>query len=274
MTSIKTLSDAKFRILSDEVYRLTGVTLDRSKQVMLSGRLGRHMRSLGLSTVDEYLAEVRKPGKIQDAFVDKVTTHKTSMFRTTSVWRTMTEEVLPELAANKGSARIWSGASSTGQEPASLAVVCSHQQRQTPGFRWSVLASDVSPGMVQATAEGRFDRKVVTDGARRFPGLSVTSYFDGQPGDPEMQLKREQRAGIMTRRHNLLKPAPGSGFDLIFLRNVIIYFSPADKSKVIRNAKRALAPGGLLIIGESESLLEEDEEGLELLNHCIYKAAA
>jgi len=268
------LKPDEFEALRQEVYRLTGVTLADGKLMMLSGRVRRHMNRLGLTECSEYLRQIRQRGEAQDHFVDAVTTHKTSLFRTTSVWNRLIEELLPELASQHTTVRLWSGAASRGHEPASLAIACEHVARGPLRMRWSVLATDVSPGMVTATRAACFEQAEIREASLRFPRIDIPGSFErARPSEPR-RLKSGLRGGLCAAQHNLLSQPPSVGFHMIFLRNVIIYFSQRDKVQVIQNARRALVDGGVLVIGESEALLKGEAYGLEYIDHCFYRRVA
>lgn len=254
----------------EEVYRHTGITMDESKKTMLTGRLRRRTHALELPSFEEYLRFLRENPDEIERFIDAVTTNKTSMFRTRSVWAYLAETWLPEhLAAGNRSVAAWSAASSSGQEAASLAITLA-KAAETQRFTWRVTASDISDAMVQTARQQTFEAARIRRDAAAAPGLDPSGYF-GPPDDKGCrQLNQDLRRNMTFMQHNLFDRAPVRRIDLLFVRNVIIYFSPEDKRRVLERALETMRPGGLLVIGESESLVGTHDD-LELVSHCIYR---
>ena len=244
-----------------EVHARTGISMELSKGILLRSRLRRRATKLGLDSFEAYLTYLRDHPEEERHFVDAVTTNMTSFFRTRSVWRYLADTWAPE---QRRTVDLWSAACSTGEEPASLALV-SEARLSVP---WRVLASDVSRGMVEQAATQRFEvRKLVQAAAAAPAKVPVQQAFD-----PDGALHGRLKAHMRFRQHNLFD-APPRRFDLILARNVLIYFSPTDKLRVVRRLLGALKPDGMLVIGESESLVHLDE-GLTLVQPCCYRRAA
>lgn len=264
------LTDRDFTKLTGVVYDLTGVTVDDSKRSMLSSRIRRRLRALELDTFSEYITKLSNGELSADEtlqFIDTVTTHKTSFFRTPSVWKFLREEFAKEEYEGRY-LDVWSAASSTGQEPYSLAMMLrAIRGGLSAEAKWRVTASDVSQLTVDKAAEGRYERKDVHGANAEQPKLDVLRNFDVD-GDVAT-VKKELKDGVKFRTHNLLDPMRGS-FDAVLVRNVIIYFSESDTQKVVEQATDAVKPGGLLVIGESESLIARGGR-LEYEAPCIYR---
>lgn len=264
------LSDREFDRLARSIHGLTGVTVDDTKRSMISSRVRRRLRALELETFSEYI-EMLSAGKLSseeiESFVEAVTTHKTSFFRTPSIWNVLREE-FERLSAEGRSIEAWSAACSTGEEPHSLAMMLRAVTKG--GARWRVTGSDVSPLTVETARAGSFDEEQVRAAATARPDADVLACFDFEDGRAQAtrELGRSMRFGV----HNLLDPQ-SSRFDVALLRNVIIYFSEDDTRRVVDHVVASLAPEGLLVIGESESLLGRDD-GLEYLAPCIYRKSA
>ncbi|MEL6712516.1 MAG: CheR family methyltransferase [Planctomycetota bacterium] len=264
------LTDSDFSRLSGLVHDLTGVTVDGTKRSMLSSRIRRRLRALELDTFHEYIQRLASgdmdPEEIE-VFIQTVTTHTTSFFRTPSVWDFLEEEFRSERFDGRDVA-VWSAASSTGQEPFSLAMLLrAVRGRDARVGRWSVTASDVSALTVEQARAGRFDRADVEAAAAARPAFDALGCFELQ--EEAAVATRELASAIDFRTHNLLDPMQGR-FDAVLLRNVIIYFSEADTQRVIDHATAAIRPGGLLVIGEAESLVARGG-GLEFEAPCIYR---
>ncbi len=264
------------KILSEfiqEVHRHTGISMDAGKQTMLSGRLRRRARALDLETFGDYLDYLRSTPNEVEHFVNVVTTNKTSMFRTQSVWTYLRETWLPQhVGSGHKSVTAWSAACSSGQEAASLAVTFAESAKTNP-FRWRVVASDISSEMVDSARSQTFAADRIKRDAASAPGFDPDSYFGRPSTEGTRQLAAALRRNMSFRTHNLFDRAPLTRVDLVVVRNVIIYFSTEDKLRVVSRALDAMTPGGLLIIGESESLVGARDD-IELVDHCIYKRKA
>lgn len=262
------LTDESFQALSEIIYELTGVSVDDTKRSLLKNRLGRRVRELELDSMEEYIELLQdRRGRRSEVknFVDVVTTHKTSFFRTTSVWDAIEKEV-NDPPSPGGRFTAWSGASSTGQEAYSMAMLLASQAPPTIKS-WSIQASDVSPLTVARAEKGEYALDDVNGAAALRPTYGVESYFEGE-GETRTVV-RSIRDRVRFKTHNLLERMNDS-FDVVFLRNVIIYFSEEDKRRVIGHAIEAVKPGGLLILGESESMCSS-EPRVNYEGPCLYR---
>lgn len=271
MDALGAIQDDTFESLSQEVYRRTGIHLDDTKRQMLEGRMRRQARKSGFDDYDAYLQSIRdaRGGSAEvDAFIDAITTNKTSFFRTRSVWEYLWNDFLPERGGAGGGLRWWSAACSTGQEAASVAALCeAFRRRQSPGMHYEVLGSDISPAMVTTASEQTFDAAGVS--ATSLPGgTPLKSFFrfkdDSATLDPSIHRR------LKFKRHHLFEPIGKKLFDVVLLRNVVIYFTPEDRAKVVKLALQALKPDGLLVAGEAESPQQYSDE-VEFVAPCIYR---
>lgn len=255
--------------LAREVRRRTGVTIDPSKSSLLLSRVARRVRALNLEGPGAYLRlieDLQETSAEIDEFLDVVTTHKTSFFRTPSVWRRLWQEFGRDAVSRSFDA--WSCACSIGHEPFSLAAVGAAAAAERPGLRWSVLATDVSPKSVARASSDLFED--VHDPGLTEAGFPPLDHFE-RTADGKMQASRVLRSRMKFQTHNLMERRSGS-FDVALLRNVLIYFEEDDKRTIVENVLSTIRPGGLLVIGESESLLERDAR-LEYLEPCIFRAS-
>lgn len=263
-------SQSLFEGLAAEVYRHTGVTVDESKKSMLSSRIRRRVRALGLGSPDEYLDLLQtldaKAAEIKE-FIDVVTTHKTSFFRTGSVWDWL-EKSLEEEPDKWRTFDAWSCACSNGQEAYSLALTADRAAKHRSGLRWSVTATDVAQITVDRAAQGSYPASDVAAISKLRPHVDPDAYFD-QAQDDNRTVKAGLKSKVRFSQANLLVKS-SKKYDIAFLRNVLIYFTEADKEKVVQNVLSTLRPGGVLVIGESESLLQR-EGSLEYVAPCIYQ---
>lgn len=268
--SAKRRDEAVLSRLVEEAKRKTGVTWDPSRASVLAGRLRRRCRALGLDGLEDYLQYIQDAARDDVEwlqFLDVVTTHKTSFFRTRSVWEFLHEEIRSGYEA-RGGVRMWSAASSTGEEAASLAILANALAAERGSGTWSVLASDVSPLTVERARACEHDIASIQVAAAAWPKIPVEESF-AEPEDGLRKLKAPLRTKMRFRQHNLLQPA-GQIFDIVLMRNVTIYFTPEDKDLAVGHACQALEKGGVLVIGEAESLVNQSY-GLEYLAPCIYR---
>jgi len=242
------------------VYRESGINLSADKKTMVEIRIKRRLRSLGISSFGQYCDYVFAPEGRESELVnliDVITTNKTDFFREAGHFEYLVSKALPDLAARKGSTRkslVWSAGCSTGEEPYTLAFVLSEYAQEVAGFRFSVLATDICTAVLAKAATGIFKSeslKAVPQGLRR-------KYFM-RSRDPQSDLFRvvpEMRALIEFRRLNFMDADFGlaDSPEVIFCRNVIIYFDRPTQVRLLEKLTRQLAPGGYFFAGHSESL--------------------
>lgn len=230
------------------VYDKAGITLDDSKEYLLKSRLEPLAKARGVDLA-ELGRQARWNPQIADAVVEAMTTNETSFFRDVALWKTLTG-LLPELG--KGAAQrlrplaIWSAACSSGQEAYSIAMLAKEL-----GIRVSVYGTDIDSAVVEKAKSGSYLRMEVNRGlaARR-----LIQNFTQHPGDT-WQVNPDIRACCSFQVANLLDRPTGGPYDLVLLRNVLIYFDDTVRRRVLAHVEAAVRPGGYLILGASESLL-------------------
>ncbi len=256
------LSQRDFGRLSAFVHEHCGIKLPPSKKTMLEARLRRRLRALEMTSYDDYCDYLFGPdGQEKEVvrMIDLVTTNKTDFFREPAHFDFLARTCLPELCdAGRGGAwrklTVWSAGCSTGEEPYTLAMVLSDFAESRPGLRFSIVATDISTRVLEKAALGIYDedrvapvpapmkRKYLLKSRDRSRGLvrvapSVRSLVDFR------------RLNLMDGDFGLREPA-----DVIFCRNVIIYFDKATQEGLVNRFTRQLAPGGYLFLGHSETL--------------------
>ena len=258
------LTKSDFDKIRSLVYRESGINLSSDKKTMVEIRIKRRLRSLGISSFDQYCDYVFAPEGRESELVnliDVITTNKTDFFREAGHFEYLVSKALPDLAARKGSIRkslVWSAGCSTGEEPYTLAFVLSEYAQECTGFRFSVLATDICTAVLAKAAAGIYKAeslKAVPQGLRR-------KYFM-RSRDPQSDLFRvvpEIRALIDFRRLNFMDADFGltESPEIIFCRNVIIYFDRPTQVKLLEKLTRQLATGGYFFAGHSESLQNMD----------------
>jgi chemotaxis protein methyltransferase CheR len=226
-----------FKQYSDIVYSQCGIKLNGDKKELLSARLGRRLRKLGL-TADQYLKLIKSDLRELDAFVDAVSTNHTFFFRESAAFQTIDDRCRD----------IWCAASSSGEEPYSLAAYCHHR-----GIRATILATDISASCLEKGRRGIYP----IESSKHIPASILKQCFQKgtRQWDGVMRVKPDIKKRVRFERFNLLTdPAPNTTFDIIFCRNVMIYFDHPTKEKVVSKLCRALNKGGYFIIGGAESL--------------------
>jgi len=254
------LSKADFERLRTLIYSEAGINLTPDKKAMMEIRIKRRLQSLDISSYSDYCDHLfSSRGKETELvhLVDVITTNKTDFFREAGHFEYLVAKALPDLAARGGVARtslVWSAGCSSGEEPYTLAMVLSEYAQTHAGFRFSVLATDISTQVLAKAAMGVFKDEVV----RPVPKDLRRKYFM-RSRDRDSDLLRvvpELRALIQFRRLNFMDAEFGlaDAPEIIFYRNVIIYFDRATQIKLLTKLTRQLAPGGYFSAGHSESL--------------------
>ncbi|MBW1721854.1 MAG: protein-glutamate O-methyltransferase CheR [Deltaproteobacteria bacterium] len=232
------LTEKQFRKLSELVYHECGINLHEGKRQLLQARLSKRLRKTGIKTVKEYLKVLETDQKELIHFLDAVSTNHTFFFRESQHF-----EILEPSHLN-----IWCAACSSGEEPYSVAIYCLEK-----GFRPSILATDISTNVLGIAKRAVYPM----ERARMVPQHVLRKYFQKGQGKWEdyIRVKEEVRRMVTFGRFNLvLDPLPAREFDVIFCRNVLIYFDNLVKEKVINRLYRLLKWNGYFIIGGAESL--------------------
>lgn len=243
------ISDQEFGRFRDLIYQIAGIQLSDAKKVLLVGRLSRRLKHYGLSTFAQYYQLVTSPQESRElqTMVDLLTTNETYFFREFPHFEFLGQW----LGRRKGPLRLWSAACSSGEEPYSLAMTVAEH---ATGSDWSILASDLSQSMLTLAEQGIYDIAQ----ARYFPDGWMQRHCLCGVGDMHGRLRVQAhlRARVSLREINLVQPLPeGLGpFDVIFLRNILIYFDTPQKQLIVQRLVNQLRPGGLLFIGHAESI--------------------
>ncbi|PFG46089.1 chemotaxis protein methyltransferase CheR [Vibrio sp. ES.051] len=254
MTAI-TISDQEYRDFSRFLESQCGIVLGDSKQYLVRSRLSPLVTKFKLASLSDLLRDVvsGRNRELRVAAVDAMTTNETLWFRDTYPFTVLADKLLPEVAANKRPIKIWSAASSSGQEPYSIAMTILETQQRKPGMlaNVSITATDISASMLEMCRAGVYDNLALGRGLS--PERRRTFFEDADGG--RMKVKDNVKRLVNFRPQNLMDSYALMGkFDIIFCRNVLIYFSPEMKSKVLNQMANSLNPGGYLLLGASESL--------------------
>ncbi|MCA8964213.1 MAG: protein-glutamate O-methyltransferase CheR [Planctomycetes bacterium] len=255
------LIPAEFQRFHDLIYKLAGIHYPAEKMALLSNRIRRRLRATKVATYDAYLQLVQtnsQPAEVQ-AFLDSITTNETYFFRCQRHWdffREWATARAADPATRREGFRIWSAAASTGAEAFTICIVL-HQilGNNFGGVPVEILGTDLSASILEEARAGVYRPYAVA----QTPPDVVKKYFTKQ-GTEELLFDRQLARHVTFQRHNLMEPLMGArNFDFVFLRNVMIYFDVPSKEKVMRNAHAVTRPGGYLMVGESESLMNLDQ---------------
>ena len=253
-----TLSQADFSYVSTLVRREASIVLAPGKEYLVEARLIPVARQVGAAGVAEFLAELqRRPNAAnQRKIIDALTTNETSWFRDREPFNALTDVVLPELVKTRGAnrkVRLWSAASSSGQEAYSLAITL--QENLPPGWNYEIMGSDISTEMIKRAETAEYSQVEVNRG---LPASQLVQYFER--AGAHWRIAPSLRRNVSFKLMNLTAPLPPlPPFDVIFLRNVLIYFDVATKKTVLRNVARLLRPDGWLFLGAAETTIGIDD---------------
>jgi chemotaxis protein methyltransferase CheR len=240
----------EFDALRRWLHANAGISLTAAKQPLVTSRLAKRLRELGLSTYTEYLRRLGTDSAERQAALDLLTTNETYFFREPRHFEFL-RSILPTLTLTQSPIRIWSAACSTGEEPYSIAMLLADA---LPAHRpWEILGTDISSRVLEAARSGHYR----LERARNLPPATLSKHcLKGTgPQTGTLLVRRELRARVRFEPINLNETLPDYGqFDVIFLRNVMIYFDDATKRDVVARLVPMLRPGGHLLIGHSESL--------------------
>ncbi|MBX3328008.1 MAG: protein-glutamate O-methyltransferase [Nitrospira sp.] len=249
------ISTEEFQQFRTLIYDESGISLNDQKKGLVASRLSKRLRELGLSTFSDYYKQVTGDPSQEEftRMLDLISTNKTDFFRESKHFDYLREEILPHLAQEKR-IRIWSSACSTGEEPYTIAMTLFDGVSDPGQWDCKILASDLSTRVLAKAAAGVYDAERVQD----VPPETVRRHFLRGRGASEHLLKVKPHLSTMIqfRRLNLMDDQfpIKSPLDLIFCRNVMIYFDRPTQERLVNKFYRYLKPGGYLFIGHSESL--------------------
>ena len=243
------------------VYDYSRINLGPDKQELVSARIGKRLRALSLPNISAYCELLRRPEGDDELsnLIDVISTNHTFFFREPAHFEYLERHVVPEFTSEKSPHRrnpfrIWSAASSSGEEVYSVAILLAEVGATKPGWQWQLEATDISTRILKRAREAIYPEETV---AKVRPEL-IKKYFQRGVGPQEGNFRvKPDLAGRVTFRHlNLLGPAYPftEPFQVIFCRNVMIYFDRATQEELVRRLSERLVPGGYLMVGHSESL--------------------
>jgi chemotaxis protein methyltransferase CheR len=269
MSTHPNISPFAFHKIRDYVYRTAGIVIGEEKTAMVTGRLWRRLELLGHKNYETYFTYVCSPAGAQErsTMLDLLTTNETYFFREPAHFDFLRDHIIPQQRHHK--MRVWCAASSTGEEPHSIAMVLADTLGKSD---WDILATDISGKVLDHARAGVYRAERIN----HIPVDYLKKYCRRGIGEYEGMLAvvPSLRSRVTFEQHNLLHPrTTNEQFDVIFLRNVLIYFDNETKQKVIENMLRSLRPGGWLILGHCESL-QGLNFGIKTVSPSVYRKPA
>jgi chemotaxis protein methyltransferase CheR len=269
-----TLSRDDMALVAKLVYEHAGIVIREHKEAMARGRLARRVKVLGLGSIAEYCAYLRTPAAADEIpeLINAVTTNHTAFFRERHHFDHLRKDVLPRLiqerAGRRGRIRIWSAACSSGEEPYSIAAISRDVIGHRSDLDFRILATDIDTDILDRAAAGQYPAEQFD----RLPAdLRPLLRLEGQSARGEARIAEDLKRLIAFKRLNLIERWPMKGpFDVIFCRNVFIYFDTPTKAAILDRYVALLQPGGFLYLGHSESLPQPHPQ-LRLIGRTIYE---
>ncbi len=258
------ISTSDYTRLCDLIYAEAGIHLGSDKKTMLEVRVKRRLKALGFGSYDQYCDYLFARQGLREelvSLIDVVTTNKTDFFREPGHFNFLVEKALPELTSRGGGGRpllVWSAGCSTGEEPYTLAMVLSEYGSTHSGFRFRILATDISTGVLATAEMGVYSNDAVSP----VPAALKRKYLMAgrDRGSNRVRVVPELRRLVEFRRLNFMDADYGIAekADAIFCRNVIIYFDRPTQEKVLQKLSHHLAPRGYMFVGHAETLHDMD----------------
>ncbi len=255
------LTEGQFNKFSALIYEKTGIYLKAEKKELLNARLGKRLRACRINSFKEYYEFVinERSGNELVLLIDSVSTNFTNFFREQAHFNFLSGQILPAwakgLPSGKRELTIWSSACSSGEEPYTIAMVIEEFLARNPQVTWSykIIASDISTRVLGKAEKGVYNHENIS----KVPAPLVKKYFQKGVGQAKgfYKVKKELRQKIQFKRVNLMEDFPwGNPLDVIFCRNVMIYFNSETQQDLVQKFYGALIKGGYLFIGHSESI--------------------
>lgn len=259
----QSISDHDFARVAELVERTVGIHLPEHKRSMVELRVARRARVLGMTGLDEYCSFIFDEGGAsveQTSLIDALTTNKTDFFREAEHFEVLVETVLPELRCrypDLGGARplrVWSAGCATGEEPYTIAMVLGAYAAHHAPFAFEVRATDVSSAAIRQALRAVYPEERVCTIPVELRRTCLLRHKDHSMG--VVRIAPEVRSAVRFSRHNLFTDPPLDAglFDVVFCRNVIIYFRRDNQIEVLSRIAASLVPGGYLFVGHSETL--------------------
>jgi chemotaxis protein methyltransferase CheR len=254
------ITPEEIKLITRYIYEISGIHLDESKKYLLETRLNGIAEEQGCSSYQEFYKKAKADASkgIERKIIDAISTNETLFFRDTGPFELLQHKIFPELIDAKASKssmlntnlKVWSAASSTGQELYSVAIVLQELLKDLSKYSIKLLGTDISDAAIAQASAGKYNKFEIERGLARD---KLNKYFS--PQGQMWKVNDQLRAMVNFRKFNLMTPFTGLGkFDIVLCRNVAIYFTLEDRKKLFHKIAEVLEPDGYLIIGSTESL--------------------
>lgn len=256
-----TITNEDYQAFRKFLEEVSGIVLGENKQYLVTSRLTKLIAESEIDSFRTMMSRMKTDGKLRHRIMDAMTTNETSWFRDVYPFDILKEKLLPELAKTQPrTIRIWSAASSTGQEPYSLSMMTQEYLKSKPGSlsptAVQIIGTDISPSVLAVAKSGVYEGVAVSRG---LPQERKTRFFDELSNG--WKVNAEIRKRVSFRELNLMQSYSLLGrFDIIYCRNVLIYFSTDLKRDILARMAKCLNPGGFLVLGGSESITNYSDE--------------
>ena len=271
------MRDKEFEFICTLVYEHSRIHLGPDKRELVAARLGKRLRATQLNDIGDYchLLQSKNAGEELAHLIDAISTNHTFFFRENAHFDFLRSHILPEMLQRQRAERwpkfyIWSAASSSGEEPYSLAITLAEALPSAIGWPWQIEATDISHRILEKARAAIYRGEVVD----RLPTACIRKYFQRGVGAQEgnYRVKPELSAKVSYHQLNLLEGEPPfrDPFQVIFCRNVMIYFDRKTQEELVARLTRRLVPGGYLLVGHSESL-SGVKHTLQMVKPAIYR---
>jgi chemotaxis protein methyltransferase CheR len=256
------VTDVQLTKYADLIYKVTGIRISPQKKSLLSNRIRRRLKVTGIKDFEAYFNAIRTLDVNDDewvAFVQEITTHETYLFRDEVQWDWFRNTFLDEIAAaarrgeRERELRIWSAACSTGDECYTIASCIAAVMPNYSQWKIEILGTDIGIVALEKAKQATFGERAM----RLVPPSYNRRFFTKHDGaDPTWTAKAILSDMITFRRHNLMEPLRVVPFDLVLVKNVLIYFDAPSKKTVLGHVRKLVRPGGLLLAGAAEGVSE------------------
>jgi chemotaxis protein methyltransferase CheR len=254
------MNESDFDFICDLIRREAAIVLEKGKEYLVESRLLTLARKEGIASVEEVIGQVRKApnGPMARKVIDAMTTNETSFFRDIHPFEALKKTILPDLIQRRAKERqisFWCGAASTGQESYSVMMLIAENFPELLDWDIKFIATDLCSEVLGRARAGRFSQLEVNRG---LPATLLVKYFVRQ--GMEWEFREDLRRRVEFREMNLIKDWPWlPPLDIVFLRNVLIYFDVASKKTILANVRRLLRPGSYLLLGGAETTFNLDD---------------
>ena len=248
------ISSPLFAKIRSMLYENAGIMMTETKVSLVKSRLMKRLRSLGLNNFEQYLRHVENDlsGFELDTMIESLTTNKTSFFRETQHFEFMQKYIMPAFIPG-GHLRIWSAGCSSGEEPFSIAILLCESLKSLSRMDVKILATDISNEVLAKAREAEYEQDILIDVPQDFKKKYFEPVRNGNA--QKYRVRQAVRNLVKIAKLNLMNDWPmKSNFDVVFCRNVMIYFDKETRTKLVNRFWHVIKPGGYLFVGHSESL--------------------